>query len=1393
MALLLANLSRRTPEELICLSWQFWHDSTTQNVWWDLDSVFQHLRLFCSKKQKHNHWINVLQSRARKDIEDEPPFCQVARKEAPAHVLNKCICTTKALHTFIFVTFNECKFEAEASVMKNTYAGLLRHAVSAIRAADDGMVNVGISALQIDSGSQVTGFLQCLSTLHKTVRQMFVADWGLQHAEGLVSSSIERETLSLMDVANFVMIFEKRRRHSGKAISPLCAAFLQTVRRSLVAWTTKLVDRWVLEKYLDDQAAADRAPPATSFRREGKRKYTKVSAEAAWELIKKVRQIHDVSLRQALLLDADREGLGCSPFNDSVWIHKLLVMYYNRSSLPFTVGGGINHYCFVADPGSHSYKDCLVSLVWSWEAQLGVYPVWQQLVPGKVVLEGEANMDDSMLQFFNTKKLERVAAYRQMQGLSHQLYHLTNKRHRLDLFQLPRDCHVRPVEQGESRRTVSDASGDHVYIRNLETGEEKRVLPAGLLKVKMALLQLDQGSIGCAGVAFFEYFLGWLITAKFDKIHRCIRDLKGAGQAVPIFVKTKLWSSYLFSLNKRPFGSGAHGTAKTRLVETFRAHVDIHSPVFIKYLPRLATQWQMPMETEDERQQIYDRVCMMPSFRKHMAHPKLQNWFAWNRSAHEQLDEFFGTKCIFESELDQQADPEEERFSMSPSTDVRAELQRILKGGGGIPLAYRLMKDGLYQHIKALWYCEKATWDWYTAEVLECKTPGDALAYSIRNVDWGREKHLYNTLYNACVHEEYMEDMQMPFGNSKIGTDVLQFAWRLVGRRSWSLTKHSCPPESYARILQVGSPEIQRQTAEKLKREHLNFLKLEADRHTVPAANDLWKDIIFLLSRPVRILFEFFKRDRYSPDSPAGQDVLRGFLITMESNKSVEDIHQPIRMAAAANQNKKLSKQTIQDLIVHSGSLEARSVHHGATVTKQEFLQEFATTPTHKNTASMHQCVKHKLPVECSRMMKPGQRPWPALTEDSQNKAAAAWSWLHMYFELRGRGVNVSIGSGRLSKLVQPATIVRRVSDQATFAAFGNALWAWLGMPLVRLEINGQMYSKFQRAPVQFLHVFDVSDWQVLPFLPIRLPGHGLVMEDAGGPVNLMLHTLREGHHLLTAPDIERCCKHSKIPVQPGIGIEEGLQILGKFFQPHNGPSEACHFLKKFYIRKSADDDLLKDPLVEAVFDDLDPDDKDEFKSMQEARKKKNYKRALAEEEDGDPAGAPAPQKKRRKLPVRLPAGKRRARAARPARAAPPEAVPLPDIAPLPEAGPPEAAAPPEAEAPPVADPAPVQAGPAAAEGGPAGLNRMPNVLPYPLAWENMNCPLCGKVSGQKKYHPAPGLRDKASWFMRCYDFTTGTWPSKLPGYRCRTEVAMAGNPGDVIKQWVLENRSCCA
>jgi hypothetical protein len=357
-------------------------------------------------------------------------------------------------------------------------------------------------------------------------------------------------------------------------------------------------------------------------------------------------------------------------------------------------------------------KESLVTLSYSWQLNLGFVPPWQELVPGKQVIKGEMVLDNRAEFFRQQNKLERVNAYRQLQGLSHQIHLLSGKRLKLDSFQLPREANIRPIAAGEERHLVETPGDFHVVLRNRITGEEVRVLPPGLDRVKLLLLQLDQGAIGAAGVSFLEFELGYMVTAKFDKIHRLIRDMKGAAQTVAIFEKTKLWAAYLYTFNKRPFGSGAHGTLKQRLMNIFIATVTTNSPVFLKYLPRLAKAWKMPMETYEDRDNILKCVFAMRSFENHLSSPKMQNWFAWNKCCHQQMPDYWATKLVFEAVLDVYGGLEEEegeQFSIKPCTDVRQELHRMLTGGGGCKLAFRLMKDGLHNYIKAMYFSEKAS------------------------------------------------------------------------------------------------------------------------------------------------------------------------------------------------------------------------------------------------------------------------------------------------------------------------------------------------------------------------------------------------------------------------------------------------------------------------------------------------------------------------------------------------------------------------------------------------------------------------------------------------------------------------------------------------------------
>ena len=67
----------------------------------------------------------------------------------------------------------------------------------------------------------------------------------------------------------------------------------------------------------------------------------------------------------------------------------------------------------------------------------------------------------------------------------------------------------------------------------------------------------------------------------------------------------------------------------------------------------------------------------------------MSNWFAWNSMAETQIRESNAAKCIFASLCVEDADPDEDGPFDRACKDPKAQLQAILKGGGGIALHSR--------------------------------------------------------------------------------------------------------------------------------------------------------------------------------------------------------------------------------------------------------------------------------------------------------------------------------------------------------------------------------------------------------------------------------------------------------------------------------------------------------------------------------------------------------------------------------------------------------------------------------------------------------------------------------------------------------------------------------
>ena len=119
---------------------------------------------------------------------------------------------------------------------------------------------------------------------------------------------------------------------------------------------------------------------------------------------------------------------------------------------------------------------------------------------------------------------------------------------------------------------------------------------------------------------------------------------------------------------------------------------------------------------------------------------------------------------------------------------------------------------------------------------------------------------------------EDLNFMEIPMGMPKWADRALECAWHIFMRRAWSLGKHSAPPESLANLLSEIS-RVRENAAQELRTQHEHILALERAAAIGNAdADALRKDTILLDADAIRIVFEFYARDRYRAHSRDGSD-----------------------------------------------------------------------------------------------------------------------------------------------------------------------------------------------------------------------------------------------------------------------------------------------------------------------------------------------------------------------------------------------------------------------------------------------------------------------------------------------------------------------------------------
>jgi hypothetical protein len=324
------------------LSQQFWHEPAVETIWWDLDLLCQAMRKYCNRMQKRCHWLAEFNNRAAVDIpirHGELPFqlWELDADQVPPQYLNRNIASSLAVYTFLAMSVDRSRSQIDSDFFLSSLVELVGGVCQSIETVAEGTIEVGTERVVIDQHGQVIGFKQCLSQrdVHVTIHGLLQRQWEVHYNAGNLVSPLTRDTQSLADILRFILTFARCRRAAGKQISEACSQFLVTWRRVLVAWFSRLADKFVLARYLNNAVSEEHAAPALQFQSPNKRKYTLVSAEAKWSTLEDARRTR-ASPTTVLAVKHDSPHLGCNEQAAESWMQKEQEMYLNRCACALT-------------------------------------------------------------------------------------------------------------------------------------------------------------------------------------------------------------------------------------------------------------------------------------------------------------------------------------------------------------------------------------------------------------------------------------------------------------------------------------------------------------------------------------------------------------------------------------------------------------------------------------------------------------------------------------------------------------------------------------------------------------------------------------------------------------------------------------------------------------------------------------------------------------------------------------------------------------------------------------------------------------------------------------------------------------------------------------------------
>ena len=241
-----------------------------------------------------------------------------------------------------------------------------------------------------------------------------------------------------------------------------------------------------------------------------------------------------------------------------------------HDELSTTAFSNTHHIMVTTDGSTHGTKDLQVSVAFDSINDIAVPMTCQSLSVSKRVAPMEFDIHVDIERILARNEGERIKSYKLMQALSHQLSLLTSGKMNLETF-LPLDCWaglVTPLRPFCNRLVANDSESISI------DGELFFPLHIAADVPLLTLLQ-DQGTINMAACSYMKS-LQMMVHSDWDYYHRLSNDLKLAAEKCQM-LQSQLAMQYVWSINYRPFGTGAFFQEKQEALEWFLNSYDADS------------------------------------------------------------------------------------------------------------------------------------------------------------------------------------------------------------------------------------------------------------------------------------------------------------------------------------------------------------------------------------------------------------------------------------------------------------------------------------------------------------------------------------------------------------------------------------------------------------------------------------------------------------------------------------------------------------------------------------------------------------------------------------------------------------------------------------------------